>query len=333
MDSELFFDGDKFISSRRAAKIGAYTNDYIGQMCRDGKLTCKMVGRTWYVSEKALLVHKNANPNGKFWRKGRMEQREFLKKRVRTSSTPTISVAPVLEKETKDNRGTKASEEVLQMGGEIKYENEAVVVLPNLTKSEPLTQETSEITRTKLKRTLSFLSPTFVKTLFLIGAISVSVLLSSAVLKVNPGSQVVYEQMAKSISSPLNRAKGEIFLIPQQALSSSATENFNNVALSFYRSVKDFIRGARIRILVLLSGKDVAVETNVPAQTGTSQGVVVVSKDELEDAETTISRIKNSFSDEVSVAPDDDGSSGVIKPIFKSQYEDEYLYVLVPIKN
>ncbi len=59
MNSDLYFDGKKYISSSRAAKISGYVNDYIGQLCRDGKLECRMVGRSWYVSLESLTQHKN----------------------------------------------------------------------------------------------------------------------------------------------------------------------------------------------------------------------------------------------------------------------------------
>ena len=61
MNSDLYFDGKKFISSSRAAKISGYVNDYIGQLCRDGKLDCRMVGRSWYVSYDSLQEHRKLN--------------------------------------------------------------------------------------------------------------------------------------------------------------------------------------------------------------------------------------------------------------------------------
>ena len=59
MGSEFFADGKKFISSKRAAEISGYANDYIGQLCRNGKLECRLIGRTWFIDETLLLNHKN----------------------------------------------------------------------------------------------------------------------------------------------------------------------------------------------------------------------------------------------------------------------------------
>ena len=36
-----------------------YTTDYIGQLCRQGKIDAQVVGRAWYVNEESLLQHKN----------------------------------------------------------------------------------------------------------------------------------------------------------------------------------------------------------------------------------------------------------------------------------
>lgn len=55
---ELIFSGEKFISSKRAAKLGGYTTDYIGQLCRAEKVIGRLVGRNWYVKESSLVEHR-----------------------------------------------------------------------------------------------------------------------------------------------------------------------------------------------------------------------------------------------------------------------------------
>jgi len=54
----IVIDGKKYISSRRAAEIAGYSADYVGQLCRSGKLERRMVGRLWYVDEGSLLRHQ-----------------------------------------------------------------------------------------------------------------------------------------------------------------------------------------------------------------------------------------------------------------------------------
>ncbi len=55
---ELTLNGEKYISSKRAAKITGYTKDYVGQLCREGKIIAQLVGRNWYVSEVSIHKHR-----------------------------------------------------------------------------------------------------------------------------------------------------------------------------------------------------------------------------------------------------------------------------------
>lgn len=58
MEETLQFKGINYISSKRAAELVGYTKDYVGQLCRAGKLEARLVGRSWYVSEPSILQHK-----------------------------------------------------------------------------------------------------------------------------------------------------------------------------------------------------------------------------------------------------------------------------------
>jgi hypothetical protein len=61
----LKIEDKKFIPSRDAAKISGYDSDYVGQLCRLGKLECKRVGRAWFVNEDSLLKHCASKGNEK----------------------------------------------------------------------------------------------------------------------------------------------------------------------------------------------------------------------------------------------------------------------------
>ena len=58
MNGEVFLQGKRYLSSRLASEIFGYTNDYIGQLIRGGKLEGQKMGRTWFVSEDSLNRHK-----------------------------------------------------------------------------------------------------------------------------------------------------------------------------------------------------------------------------------------------------------------------------------
>ncbi len=55
---ELTLDGKKYLSSKGAAKITGYAKDYVGQLCREGRVTARLVGRSWYVLEDSIRAHR-----------------------------------------------------------------------------------------------------------------------------------------------------------------------------------------------------------------------------------------------------------------------------------
>lgn len=58
--------GDKvYVSSKRAAKITGYAKDYVGQLCREGRVEARLVGRNWYVLESAVREHRFGKPEEK----------------------------------------------------------------------------------------------------------------------------------------------------------------------------------------------------------------------------------------------------------------------------
>jgi hypothetical protein len=62
---ELLIDEKKYISSKQAAKITGYAKDYIGQLCREGRVTARLVGRSWYVLESAIQDHRYGDESTK----------------------------------------------------------------------------------------------------------------------------------------------------------------------------------------------------------------------------------------------------------------------------
>jgi hypothetical protein len=55
---ELTLDDKKYISSKQAAKITGYAKDYVGQLCREGRVQARLVGRSWYVLESSIKDHR-----------------------------------------------------------------------------------------------------------------------------------------------------------------------------------------------------------------------------------------------------------------------------------
>lgn len=55
---EIVIGEKKYISSKQAAKVTGYAKDYVGQLCREGRVPARLVGRNWYVLETAIQDHR-----------------------------------------------------------------------------------------------------------------------------------------------------------------------------------------------------------------------------------------------------------------------------------
>lgn len=55
---ELIIEDKKYFSSKKAAQVTGYAKDYIGQLCREGRVESRQVGRNWYVLETAIMEHR-----------------------------------------------------------------------------------------------------------------------------------------------------------------------------------------------------------------------------------------------------------------------------------
>ncbi|MFA6405080.1 MAG: hypothetical protein WCW03_03730, partial [Candidatus Paceibacterota bacterium] len=65
MKGSIFLEGSEYISASRAAELTKYSKDYIGQLCRHGKVKSSLMGRSWFVQKKALLDYKNIADKGR----------------------------------------------------------------------------------------------------------------------------------------------------------------------------------------------------------------------------------------------------------------------------
>lgn len=75
MESSIFLHGKKYISARRGAEIAGYSGDYVGQLCREGKVEAERMGKIWFVSEGSLLAHKREQERAMLAMKERSQQR------------------------------------------------------------------------------------------------------------------------------------------------------------------------------------------------------------------------------------------------------------------
>ena len=59
---EIIIEDKKYVSSKRAAKETGYAKDYVGQLCREGRIPARLIGRNWYVLESAIQDHRFGMP-------------------------------------------------------------------------------------------------------------------------------------------------------------------------------------------------------------------------------------------------------------------------------
>lgn len=57
-DTVVGLDGKEYISAIRASNLSGYSQDYVGQLARSGKVASRQVGNRWYVERESLLAHK-----------------------------------------------------------------------------------------------------------------------------------------------------------------------------------------------------------------------------------------------------------------------------------
>ena len=58
MTDELSIEGKQYISSKRAADLSGYAQDYVGQLARKGLIDAQRIGGLWYVFMDSLLKYK-----------------------------------------------------------------------------------------------------------------------------------------------------------------------------------------------------------------------------------------------------------------------------------
>jgi len=57
-ESLISFDGKDYVSASRAAEITGYTQDYVGQLAREGTVASRQVSNRWYVDRADIIAHK-----------------------------------------------------------------------------------------------------------------------------------------------------------------------------------------------------------------------------------------------------------------------------------
>ena len=110
----LHLDGKEYVKAAVAAEKTGYTTDYVGQLCRAGKLDSHLIGRSWYVNIDELGSH-----------------RSHAKRAVRVKAREQVRKAIEEQKRLEEER---AREKALER--RIKYEEDDTELIPHLRKVE-----------------------------------------------------------------------------------------------------------------------------------------------------------------------------------------------------
>ncbi len=263
MKDNLILQDKNYISAKRAAQIFAYTSDYIGQLCRAGKLDCKMIGRSWFVTEESITKHQIS---------------------FSPESTPKAiaEIPKIIEVEV------EPKVEVLQ-------------TLSFVPKIFALPQEISS--------NFLFVSKPVHSNIFHFDSIELAFTSLFFVLSLG----IAFQSLSKNSNVVADISNS-------QATASIISNSFNVIK----KVTSLFPAGPQLAI---------NNKTEIKSQSDFNGLAVVASSNSPERDEVIKSKIRKSFSDEVAIKPDASGTAGIITPVFRKAKGDDFVYVLVPVKN
>ena len=309
MKDIFIFEGKNYISARRASEISEYSSDYIGQLCRADKLDCRMVGRAWFVTLDSIEAHKKhvieveTDPS----------RVENIRPRKVTSftSVPILASDPIVDASVKFVPTTDLNISTVPSFGLI-YGSEDAPLLPVLNKVQPVALAPSTYVSSKnLGQTTLSATPVRVSHSFR------SRLAVSAVLVVLlVGGLIGYST----------------FIVTPGSLQTDQVASVSGIVTSF---ISFFDRS--VDSVLAFFGYPRDTRNDLIAQNNTApqlfNGMAIIPSDTSATDAQTKQRVRESFSDQVEVHPDQSGTAGVVKPIFKESKGDDFVYVLVPVKE
>lgn len=328
MRNSLILQDKNYISARRVHELFGYTSDYVGQLCRAGKLDCKMVGRSWFVTEESIVNHKLVvsevlkNKNNK-------EKTKVIKK-VKIVSEPVVekSVEKVAEKVVVQSIPLLCAPIVIPIATPITapIEFHPITLVPgsfalpySISESFIIASEYPKIDK-EIKK-VTFVSP--VKTYAGVGVFVLAfVFVAQSVLFPNFNIGSSAKTLSQNIS---NSSIATASVASVSSAFSSSREVFSKV-VSFFTTIPHMA----FEIFDSISSKVAVTEEETPAP-GFNGLAVAPASGRADQDEVIKQRIRDSFSDEVKVSPDKSGTAGVITPVFKKSTSDDFLYVLVPV--
>ena len=304
-----------YLSTKQVHELFGYTSDYVGQLCRAGKLDSKIVGRSWYVTEKSIIDHKS-NVGDSLKEKAKRVIKPTTSKVSDPILTPILTpiVSPVV-----------VESNLLLEVPKIKSTPSHVSSVSSISPASPIsfvpqTFAAPEYLSKSFLSTRSYLGYQFnyssnLKKLSLgLGVLVIAIifLFQSSILNPIFSNQIPKNTSVASVSSASKELVSELF---------SLFSSLPKLAMSIFTNTPDASES-----LVALKPPE------PPPPTFNGLAVVPSTKSLVKDEELK-RKIRESFSDEVQVKPDKSGTAGVITPVFRKAKGDDFVYVLVPVSN
>ena len=328
MKDNYISQGIKYISSKRGAEISGYTSDYIGQLCRAGKLTCQMVGRTWFVGEESLVSHKENVAREEEGRNRIGNIYAGKRERVALVEDPTVTTIRQAQQERLASMPVYAN--IIPVFQPVNYEVDARPLLPVIGKTEV----TPSAVSTAIPRDDHAITLVQTRAGFLerfntrIDQVALPSSVTSAVAHKIVSGLVLGMLFVGLLLNYFSLADRTSRYVSARPVTANAYEAFAAV-LSLIAGQYDHLAS------LFAQGRPLTVnapsgDVQIPAF---PEGVVVApSNGQTADA-AQAQKLAATFSDQVNVNPDKSGTAGVITPVFRKGAGDNFLYVLVPVKE
>ena len=286
-----------YVASREAARLCNYTTDYIGQLCRGGHINATRVGRMWYVDKESLLSYK---------------QKVLLQNKQDFQTSRPSENIPLRD----SSEETSDTDQVLGVEEHISFENRST----HYHKTDPHQDD-------KVVDQHSCAMPQFADYSHV------------ALSDIDTGHKRAFAiSLAIVLFIFFNAAYILRHSIPVPSVASigSIASGIGDTILDGAQYVRDGVYDLAHRLRYVFarnSGGTTLQEptTDTPELPPVRTGLVVAPS--LKNPSAQIEEIKNSFSDEVIVSVDESKTSGFIRPVFRSGKSENYIYVLVPVKE
>ena len=334
MKDSMIIQGFEYISSSRAAEITKYSNDYIGQLCRKGKVSARMIGRTWFVDKQSLLKHQEEADISKHLNGKNLVLSGGISNAIKSAPAPsaksTVSTAvsnPSAKLSELPAIGTYAADDGPFMPV---IDKQPAVPVPPIS---PATVQEDPI-HSAMRIGLPIDAPVVAG--------------SSQKMRADASAFLTRRTVFAAIAAVMlvAVASGSVALFDSNP---SLARNNDPLASAYdaVEAVGAFLHNAYVATLALF-GHGSALTLNVPSSTpavgapssapsenpSLGQGMAVLPSSGSSDVDAAAKQqVQDSFSDQVNVSADKSGTAGVITPVFKDTAGKNFMYVLVPVKK